>query len=220
MFSDYLHSKTLNHKLRIKDIGVLLDSKLCFKDHVAYITSKALKCLGLIFRSAKHFDDIYCMKTLYCSLVRSVLEYGVVVWAPYYDSGIQLIEAVQHKFVRYALRRLPWTDPHNLPSYVDRCKLIDLDLLEHRRKVCKASFISDVLQSHIDCPTILEMLNVDTRRRDLRSHQFFRLPIFRTNYGYNEPISGMCRIFNQCFHAFDFHLSRVSNKNQFRKILL
>lgn len=210
----------LKRESTIKDLGVLLDSKLSFKEHLGYITSKASKCLGFIFRSAKLFVDIHCMKTLYCSLVRSILEYAVVVWAPYYKSGIQQLERVQHKFIRFALRRLPWSDPHNLPSYEDRCKLIDLDLLEHRRNVCKASFISDVLQSNIDCPNVLQSMNVDSRRRCLRSHLFFRFPVFHTNYGYNEPISSMCRVFNRCYHVFDFHLSRVSNKNQFRKVLV
>lgn len=217
---DYTIAGTsLKRESTVKDLGVLLDSSLTFKDHVGYITSKASKCLGFIFRAAKEFSDIHCLKTLYCSLVRSTLEYAVVVWAPYYQNSIQQVESIQHKFVRFALRRLPWNDPHNLPRYEDRCKLIDLDLLEDRRNVIKASFISDVVQSHIDCPAVLCELNFDIRRRTLRSHQFFRLPTFRTNYGYNEPISNMCRVFNRCYCVFDFHQSRSSNKNRFRGVL-
>lgn len=78
----------------VKDLGVMLDSKLTYKDHVSYITSKALKSLGFIFRITKHFKDVQCLKTLYCALVRSHLEYAVVVWAPYYQNAIDRIERV------------------------------------------------------------------------------------------------------------------------------
>lgn len=192
---------------------------MTFDDHIGYIVSKASKCLGFIFRAAKLFTDIYCLKTLYCSLVRSTLEYAVVVWAPYYENAKAQIEAVQHRFIRFALRRLPWTNPLDLPNYADRCQLISLDLLENRRNVYKASFVSDVLLNHIDCPALLNTLNFDIRRRLLRSYEFFRIPTHRTNYGHNEPITSMCRVFNSCYHVFDFHLSRSVNKTKFREVL-
>lgn len=110
----------------------MLDSKLTYKDHISYISSNASAQLGFIFRVCKHFKDIHCLKTLYCSLVRSILEYGSVVWAPFYQNSIQRLEAVQRKFVRYALRHLPWNDPVQLPSYEDRCKRIGLDFLSVR----------------------------------------------------------------------------------------
>ncbi|XP_062541865.1 uncharacterized protein LOC134209859 [Armigeres subalbatus] len=59
----------------IKDLGVILDTQLTFKHHVSYVIEKASRTLGFIFRVAKGFTDVYCLKSLYCSLVRSTLEY-------------------------------------------------------------------------------------------------------------------------------------------------
>lgn len=216
---DYsIAGKIINRVSSIKDLGVVLDEKLTFKDHIGYITSKASKCLGFIFRAAKHFTDVHCLKALYCSLVRSILEYAAVVWDPYYRCSVLQIERIQRKFVRFALRNLPWNDPLNLPSYEDRCLLIDLPLLETRRKVFKACFVADVLQSRIDCPCVLNSLNIDIRRRCLRSYQFLRLPASRTNYAYNKPIISMSRMFNRCFHVFDFTLSRSTTKRLFSDV--
>lgn len=202
--SMYLHEYTLSgaavkRENAVKDLGVILDSKLTYKEHVSYIVSKASSQLGFLFRFGKHFQDIYCLKALYCALVRSTLEYSAVVWAPFYQNGMRRIEGVQRKFVRYALRNLPWNDRNNLPSYVDRCKLIHLDLLSVRRDVAKACFVSDLLNSNVDCPELLSQLNVNIRRRALRSNDFLQIDRSRTNYGMNDPVKSMCRVFVACF---------------------
>lgn len=217
---DYiLHGTVLNRESVVKDLGVLLDSKLSFKDHISYVTTKASAQLGFIFRITKQFKDVYCLKTLYCSLVRSILEYGSVVWSPFYKNGVDRIESVQRKFLRFALRLLPWNDPLNLPNYEDRCKLINLDLLEVRRNVSKATFIADLLTSRINCANLLCQLNINIRSRILRTNDFLRVPGSRTNYCYNSPLASMCRVFNKCYNVFDFNLSRSTIKKRIKQLL-
>lgn len=222
--SPYLHNyvlsgTTLKREYTVKDLGILLDSKLSFKDHLAYVASKASSQLGFIFRFAKHFKDVYCLKALYCALVRPTLEYAAVVWCPFYENGIMRIEKIQRKFIRFALRRLPWNNPTALPSYPDRCKLIHLDLLSVRRDVAKACFISDLLQANIDCPELLSEININTRGRTLRSHAFLSTVTSRTNYGMNEPFTSMCRLFERCYYCFDFNLSRANVRTNFLRTL-
>lgn len=219
-FFDYtLRQTNLKRETTVKDLGVLLDTKLTFKDHTAYIVSKASSQLGFIFRFAKKFKDVYCLKALYCALVRPILEYCAVVWSPFYRNGKKRIEAVQRRFIRFALRHLPWQNPRELPRYESRCKLINLEVLEGRRNVVKACFVGDLLQGNIDCSPLLGLLDVNTRRRNLRLHAFFINRSSRTNYGKNEPVLSMCRVFNTCYHVFDFNVSRAKNKQCFKRCL-
>lgn len=216
------HCYTLNNTIltrttTIKDLGVLLDSKLSFSDHISYITSKASRSLGFIFRIAKDFTQISCLKTLYCSLVRSTLEYCSVVWAPFYQNSIQRIESIQRKFTRFALRRTTRENGDNAPDYFQRCETIGLNLLSTRRDVAKATFVADLIQNNVDCQDLLQQLNLNGRNRTLRSHTFLRIPRARTNYGHNEPVSSMCRVFNSCSDLFDFHLSRSTHKQLFTR---
>ena len=129
----------------MKDLGVILVSQLSFKRHVSYIVDKASRTLGFIFRITKHFTSVYCLKALYCSLVRSTLEYCSVVWHPSYQNGAVRIESVQRRFLRFALRRLPWRNRFRLPSYESRCRLIHLETLQTRRNIARAMFAADML---------------------------------------------------------------------------
>lgn len=203
----------------VKDLGVLFDSKLTFKNHISYVVSKASKCLGFLFRVTKHFKNVHCLKALFCALVRSTLEYASPVWSPYYQNSTARIESVQKKFVRFALRNLPWHDPIYLTPYNSLRQLIGLETLVVRRNVSKALFVADLIQNRIDCPAILQALDFNTSRRTFRSFSVFRLPRARTNYGFNEPITSMCRVFNQCYSVFDYNLSRAVLKTCFTRFL-
>ena len=59
--------------------------------------AKANRMLGLIKRTCRDFDDRKTLRTLYCALVRSNLEYCFVIWFPYTKKGIEKLEKVQKR---------------------------------------------------------------------------------------------------------------------------
>ncbi|KAL1401576.1 hypothetical protein pipiens_020012, partial [Culex pipiens pipiens] len=125
-----------------------------FNEHIALTTGKAFAMLGFLKRNTAHFDDPFALKVLYASLVRSVLEYAAVVWAPYHVTLAARIERVQRAFVRFALRKLPWNNPLILPSYEGRCLLFRLQSLAERRTLMQRLFVFDLLRGNIDCRSI------------------------------------------------------------------
>ena len=213
----YEYKVDANNLLRaqmIKDLGVIIDSKVRFNEHISSITAKAYATLGFLKRNTNAFQDVYALKSLYCTLVRSVIEYAVVVWAPYHAVQANRIESIQKSFVRYALRVLPWNDTINLPPYDQRCRLIDLDSLTARRKLLQRLFVFGLLSGDIDCSYLLSSINLHVPRRQLRYNTLLRLPVNRTNYGYNEPWTMCCREFNNTCDAFDFNISKLTYRRR------
>lgn len=217
-FSYKLFDTTIERVHVVKDLGVLLDSKLTYSHHISYIVHKASRTLGFVFKIAKNFTDIYCLKSLYCSLVRSTLEYCSAVWSPNYNNGTERIESIQRRFLRFALRRLPWRDPFRLPDYENRCQLINLEPLRIRRDVCRALAVADVLQGRIDCGEILQQININVQPRLLRNNVMLRLPLRRTNYGLGRAITGLQRIFNRVSSVFDFNVPRTTLRRMFSSV--
>ena len=72
---------------------------------------KANQILGIIRRSFKLIDDASFIK-LYKALVRSHLEYGVVVWHPFKIKHIEQLEAVQRRATRSLsrIKHLPYEE--------------------------------------------------------------------------------------------------------------
>lgn len=219
-FNYTIDNQPLQRVENVRDLGITLDSALTFKLHYTDIIAKANRQLGFIFKISDEFRDPTCLKALYCSLVRSILEFGVVVWCPYEAVWIARIESVQRKFVRYALRHLPWNDPMNLPPYEDRCQLMGLESLERRRTIHQAVFAAKVLINEIDSPGILAEFEIYAPERVLRSRSFLYLGPRAANYGLHDPIRFMSARFNEFYVFFDFNCTAETFRHRIQRSLL
>ena len=210
-------SNVLKRVHTVKDLGILLDNKLRFSEHIATVTAKAFTILGIIRRTTQAFSDVYCLKTLYVSLVRSILEYGVTIWAPYHAVQIARLERVQKVFIRFALRHLPWRTDLQLPSYEQRCALIDLPTLPKRRKFLQQLLIFDLLNNNLDCSELLGRLRINAPIRLTRRYDFLRRTTHRTQYGQNNPFAVCCERFNDVYYLFEFDMSKNVFKIRIRE---
>ena len=109
-----------------KDLGIHIDNKLSFKEHINLKAKKANKVLGLIKRS---FNYIYepMFLILYKSLIRPQLEYGSNVWSVIYKKEEAKLENVQRRATKI-LKCLKDKD------YNQRLKHLGLPSLEYRRQ--------------------------------------------------------------------------------------
>ena len=115
----------LEHVDNVKDLGIILDSELCFKAHIYDKINKAFMMLGIINRNFKDLDK-FSFVLLYKSLIRSHLEYCSSVWNPYRIGIISDIERVQKRATKMveSCRKL---------SYKDRLMHLKLPTLKFRR---------------------------------------------------------------------------------------
>jgi len=109
---------------RVDDLGVLLDPKLKFSDHISTIVNKARGVLGFIERWSKEIDDPYMTKTLFISLVQCVWCLESTIRSPLGPHWIG-----PKNILLFALWRLNWEPNHILPPYSSRQLLINLPSL-------------------------------------------------------------------------------------------
>ena len=96
-----MNGSTLNSLTEYKDLGITFDHQLTFGTHILNISNKASGMYGFVVRNGKYFNNIKCIKQLYISNVRCVLEYASIVWSPYYENRKYAIERVHNRFLRY-----------------------------------------------------------------------------------------------------------------------
>lgn len=108
-----------------RDIGVIISNDLKSSQHINLITTKANKMLGLILNTFSYLD-LKSFRQLYCSFVRSQLEFAMSAWNPYLIKDIEALELVQRRATKRApgLRSL---------SYEERLKKLNLTTLKERR---------------------------------------------------------------------------------------
>lgn len=197
------------------DLGILLDPKLNFIQHITLTVNKARSLLGFIKRWAKEFDDPYITKQLFISLVRPVLEYGSIIWDPTYKVHINTIESVQKQFLLFCLRGLQW-DPLNLPSYKSRLSLIKLPSLQSRRTMLNVMFVLNIINGNICSDFLIGNLSFQVPQRPTRYYYPLVISAFRTNYANADPFIRSCRDFNKLYCYIDFSV----NNNVIKRSIL
>lgn len=200
----------------IRDLGVLLDSKLTMSEHVDYITDKAYKNLGFVIRTCKPFFDVSCIKTVYYAYVRSVLEYASSIWYPNYVIYNDKVERIQKKFIKHLNYR-----KRIITNYQEGCTHHKLMSLKDRRNLMDAMFLYNILNNNLDSPTLLASINFSVPTRRTRHTPLFSLPHLSTNYAMNAPVNRICAKFNKIFSSVDiFNTSKYAFKKAITDILL
>ena len=116
---------TLGETTNERDLGVQVDPELKFYQHVELIANKANTMLGLIRRSFTFLDGP-TVKKLYSSLVRPILKYGNVIWAPTLKRDQRILENVQQRTTKL----IPEL---KCQENCDRLKVLKLPSLYYRR---------------------------------------------------------------------------------------
>lgn len=165
----------------VKDLGVILDTKLSFTSHISNLSMKCFKLLGFIYRTSKGLNSEAFM-LLYVALIRSLLEFGCIVWSPHYAVHKDSLERVQKKFFYYLCYRYR-SNSYPLPSLVDR------------RVNAEINFFKKLLNGDVDCPKLLSLVSFDCHRR-LRSNNTFYSKLCKTNYIFFSPLNRMMREMN------------------------
>lgn len=204
----------------IRDLGITLDNKINFNHHIDKMTNNARRTLAFVKRRSKEFKDPYVTKSLYCSLVRSKLEYASVVWNTDIENHISKIESVQKQFLLFALRNLGWRrDTFILPSYGARLKLLNMDSLKDRRQNFDTMFAFDLIRKNIKCTDLCNKIVFNAQPpQNLRSRRLLFVALHTRNYTYNEPFSRVSRSFNNVSNLYDESISRMSFKKKLKSI--
>lgn len=185
----------LSSKSTIRDLGVIFDPKFSFNDHVVSICKSAFVILGLIRRLGNIFTNIRSIKLLYCSLVRSRLEYASVVWYPHVNYLSELIERVQKRFLRYAYYRAFGHYTMLIP-YHELLLMFEMDSLSARRGVAMMLYLHQLVGGKLDDALLLSRVRFAVPRHGSRSRLLFSPHFSRTCLGTWSPLNTMMRLYN------------------------
>jgi hypothetical protein len=95
-------------------MGVFIDSKLHFHNHVDYIFSQCMKLFGLVRTITLPFSSTGSLYMLYYTLIRSKLEYASIVWNSVITTDANKLEHIQQKFAALCYNRFFPPSPFHL----------------------------------------------------------------------------------------------------------
>ena len=146
-----------------KDLGVNIDPELTFYSHIYTTVKKGRRMIGMILRNL-FCKDKEILIPLYKALIRPILEYGNVVWCPYYEKYKDLLEKVQQHFTKRI-------NGMNKLSYPKRLQKLKLPSLEFRRLRGDLIEVYKIVHNLYDQTTTNSLFSFNTDSIT-RSHSF------------------------------------------------
>ena len=98
-FNVVIQQRSINRVSVNKFLGILIDDKLTWKDHITYISSKIVKNISVL-NKVKYIFDCQSLKLVYCSLILPYLMYCVEIWGNSYKSNLVILEKLQKRVIR------------------------------------------------------------------------------------------------------------------------
>ena len=156
----------LEEKQSVTFLGVIIDNKLLWKDHIKLVCSKISKSIGILCY-LRHVYPLHILRMLYMSLFFSYLNYCNLVWGSACDSHLKPLLTLQKKAVRIITKSA--YDERSAPIF----KSLKILQLPKIHKLNCLSFMFKSLKSN-DYPSHRNKIlqnsanhNYETRHRDL-----------------------------------------------------
>ncbi len=156
-----------------KLLGIVVSADLSWKAHVAFIVSKACKRLFVLYQLLRLGISKSDVIAVYCSLIRSVLEYCCPVWhCGLTQSQSAEIEAVQRRALKLIFPDL---------SYREALFISGLEMLSLRREQLSIKVVNEIkVSSHVLHHLLLKR-EFNSNQMLTRDKYPFTLPAIKTN---------------------------------------
>ena len=150
----------------VSDLGVIVDNKLSYSEHINSIVTKCNQRIGMFFRGFVS-RDFKMLSKFFTTYIRPILEYNSCVWNPSVKYLIDLLENVQRKFTKRinSISHL---------SYLERLSILNLEPLELRRLKADLTMYYKIINNLtcIDSKLVFAFRQPSLRTNRLTSHRF------------------------------------------------
>ena len=197
----YYGNNILEFPSEVRYLGVLLDNKLKFKNHIQTICNKISKNTGIIYRLSCDVPHRVLIN-LYNSLIYPYINYCIVIWGSTYSCHLQPLIVAQKRAVRI-INRAPFRSHTNSLFFQNSILKID-DVYVY--------FVAIYVYNNLSNFTEFSTSQHNTRRRRNLRTEFRRTNVTQASVFFKGPtvwnsIPDYLRSISN-IGSFKFHLKR------------
>ena len=178
LFTYNIHGTSLDSQNSAKYLGITLDTKLDWNEHINSVFRKACFMQSFLERNLQKCPP-NVKETCFNALVRPILEYASCVWDPHKQTHIDRLEKIQKRAARFITGNRKFAHGNTSRNY----SLLDWSPLQERRAKLKATMIFKIQNNLIEIsknklvpsPTPRHQFNfqVPHSKLDLHKNSFF-----------------------------------------------
>ena len=209
-----IRGECIQQDRKTKFLGVIVDEKLTWADHIQYIRTKIAKGLGIICKAKKLLNS-QTLRMLYYCFVYPYLDYCIEVWGDSFKIYMQTLVSLQRKVLRI-ITHSSWN------TCVDQLFKTKKILQIKKIHVYKVALVMFKVKRDC-CPTVLSNLfrdNKSIHNYCTRQADQFHVPVAKRNYMQKVISFKGVRIWNYVSQFIDYDRSFISYKIAIRNYIV
>ena len=139
-----LQNTTIKEVSYAKYLGVTIDQNLSWSEHIKQVTNKANRVKGFLQRNLNRCP-LPIKSNCYKSLIKPILDYAAVIWAPHTQRDINVIENVQRRAARFVTNIYS-----RYASVTEMLSSLEWPTLSRCRNEQKAIMLFKIINHHVD----------------------------------------------------------------------
>jgi len=173
----YIENISLERVYCTKFLGVFIDHKLTWKEHIMYIKNKISKCIAMLWKVNRIFSKRIKL-LMYKTFIQPHLMYCNIVWCSTYVTNLKPLVTIQKRALKMTLN-LP-RDTSTIRVF-EEAKVHDLYAINKIHTcIFMYKYCNRLLPKSFDCKFIS---NQDIHDHNTRVHMLYHLPKVRTEKG-------------------------------------
>ena len=200
---------SLQNTNSFKYLGVIIDHKLNWTQHIAHVKNKVSKGIGIMYR-ARNYLTKNSLKSLYFSYIYPYLIYCVEIWGISPQTHLKPLLLLQKKIVR--IMTFSTYCAHTAPIFKDLNILTIDKLVIHRIGIMMYKFSNGLL------PTVLNSLY--QKNNEVHTHNTRAKNLFHISFGTQSFSSVSAKIWNALMAQIDSNVPLVKFKKSLKLFLL
>ena len=128
-FKININNHCIKQVTEMKYLGVILDNKLNWHNHIQHICTKLAKAAGIIYKVRSKAPQNVLM-LLYHSLIGTYLQYGIASWGCAKTTALSKLKSLQNKVVRYITHSPPFSNVTHAYKKLGILKLDEIYFVE------------------------------------------------------------------------------------------
>ena len=149
-------------------LGLQISEDMKWSTHINNTAKKASSTLGFLSRNLKYSPKT-CKKTAYITLVRSIMDYGDIIWDPYLKTDVDWLERIKHQAARFITGDYKTREPGCITKmFID----LELPTVEKRRTAQRVICMFKVVEGVVPAISPSDFVTKTRPKRLLKSRQY------------------------------------------------
>ena len=170
-----LYGKPIPYTHRFKLLGIIIDSKLSWNEHLKLVQSKLSRACGILYTLRNKIPRSIA-RLLYLNIAYPYITYGIIIWSSCYNSKLLKLISTQKRLIRIVMKKS--RTAHSDPLF----KKLNLLKIKEVSELCTLKYVYKTINNLLFSPVSFRYRYINQLSLRNNNNYLLKVPFARLGH--------------------------------------